>query len=315
MKSLLLTTSLPLVLSQGLRQATGGPEPTKIVQWYPTPEPEISNCTAELITELCDYKDPMPFAVASSGYKHCWEYCDAHQPCSFVIFAKGNPYTGTGTCWLYPGEEFDKSAGKDGCDYLSVYGKPTCAGSTATTEGACTATASPSAVAELCDYPTPDDECWSTCTASGGAVDCLSQCVESEGCNYAVFNPRTESLSPYSSGTCWMYPNGTFDATKGKKCEGKTEQYVYENPCPKAAASSAASSLASASKSGSEAPKETGKNDENKDESGGNGGDANAEGAAEGKEDLTKTGSAVSTGYSLGSVFAVGMGVFMALMM
>ncbi|KAK3203028.1 hypothetical protein GRF29_154g1512025 [Pseudopithomyces chartarum] len=113
MKSLLLTTSLPLVLSQGLRQATGGPEPTKIVQWYPTPEPEISNCTAELITELCDYKDPMPFAVASSGYKHCWEYCDAHQPCSFVIFAKGNPYTGTGTSYV---------CGEHGDDRGGVYG-------------------------------------------------------------------------------------------------------------------------------------------------------------------------------------------------
>jgi hypothetical protein len=246
-----LITLAPAVLAQGLRQATGGDEPTSVVQWYPTPTPEVSNCTANLITTLCDYKEPgSAFAVASSGKAHCWEYCNSHQPCNFVIFAAGNPYTGTGTCWLYPDEQFDKNSGKEGCDYLSVYDKPTCAQPTPTF-GACTATASPSAVASICDYPTPDDNCWSSCTASEGATDCLSQCAESESCSYVVFNPRTEDLSPFSSGTCWMYPNGTYDATKAGNCGGKPEQYVYENPCPKPASLSSASGSAPASASAS----------------------------------------------------------------
>ncbi|OAK99425.1 hypothetical protein IQ06DRAFT_294777 [Phaeosphaeriaceae sp. SRC1lsM3a] len=243
----------PSVLAQGLRQATGGVTPTAPpVPWYPEPTPEVSNCTANLVTKLCEYKQPeLGTAVASSGYKHCWEYCNAHQPCDFVIFVKGNPYTGTGTCWLYPGEKFDKSLGKEGCDYLSVYDKPVCAADPATpTSGGCAATASPSAVATICDYPTPDDNCWSTCAASSGASNCLEQCAKSDKCNYAVFNPRTESLSPYGSGTCWMYPNGTYDASKAGKCDGKPEQYVYENPCPKAglkAASASGSASGSAS--------------------------------------------------------------------
>ncbi|KAH7392301.1 hypothetical protein DE146DRAFT_662180 [Phaeosphaeria sp. MPI-PUGE-AT-0046c] len=242
----------PAVFAQGLRQATGGVTPTAPpVPWYPEPTPEVSNCTASLITTLCEYKAPeLGTAVASSGYKHCWEYCNAHQPCDFVIFVKGNPYTGTGTCWLYPGEKFDKSLGKEGCDYLSVYDKPVCAANPATpTSGGCAATASPSAVATICDYPTPDDNCWSTCAASSGASNCLDLCAKSDQCNYAVFNPRTESLSPYSSGTCWMYPNGTYDASKAGKCAGKPEQYVYENPCPKAGSKAAASGSVSGSAS------------------------------------------------------------------
>lgn len=247
MKTATFWTTLALAsaaLAQGLRQATGGDEPTSVVQWYPTPTPEVSNCTANLITTLCDYKKPGPaFAIASSGKAHCWEYCNSHQPCNFVIFAAGNPYTGTGTCWLYPDEQFDKSLGEEGCDYLSIYDKPMCAELTPTS-GACTATASPSAVASICDYPTPDDNCWSSCSASDGASNCLSQCAESDSCSYVVFNPRTEDLSPFSSGTCWMYPNGTYDATKAGSCSGKPEQYVYENPCPKPAFSSSASGSA-----------------------------------------------------------------------
>ncbi|KAF2995731.1 hypothetical protein E8E13_004855 [Curvularia kusanoi] len=245
-----IVTLAPAALAQGLRQATGGVEPTSIVQWYPTPTPEVSNCTANLITKLCDYKEPgSAFAVASTGKAMCWEYCNAHQPCNFVIFVAGNPYTGSGNCWLYPGEQFDKSAGEEGCEALSVYDKPTCAEPTPTA-GACIATASPSAVASICDYPTPDDNCWSSCTASTGATNCLSQCAESESCSYAVFNPGNEDLSPYAAGTCWMYPNGTYDATKAGSCSGKPEQFVYENPCPKPASTPAASGSASGSVSG-----------------------------------------------------------------
>lgn len=235
-----LISLVPAALAQGLRQATGAVEPTSVVQWYPTPTPEVSNCTANLITTLCEYKEPgSAFAVASSGKAHCWEYCHAHQPCNFVIFVTGNPYTGTGTCWLYPDEQFDKSAGKEGCDYLSVYDKPACAEPTPTS-GACTATASPSAIASTCSYPTPDDNCQSSCSASSGATACLSQCAQSESCNFVIFNPGNEDLSPFFSGSCWMYTNGTYDATKAGSCSGKPEQYVYKNPCPNAAASSPA---------------------------------------------------------------------------
>ncbi|KAF1927355.1 uncharacterized protein M421DRAFT_65359, partial [Didymella exigua CBS 183.55] len=241
----------PVVLAQGLRQATGGVEATTTVQRYPEPTPEVSNCTASLITTLCDYKKPgSAFAVASLGKAHCWEYCNAHQPCNFVIFAAGNPYTGTGTCWLYPDEAFDESAGTTGCDYLSVFDKPQCAEPTPTS-GACTATASPSALASVCAYPTPDDDCWSTCTASGGATNCLSQCAQSESCAYVVFNPRNSDNSPFASGTCWMYPSGTYDAAKAGTCSGAPEQYVYENPCPKPSSSSAPSGSASLSDTGS----------------------------------------------------------------
>lgn len=261
---ILLSAGAPAAFAQGLRQATGGVTPTAPpVPWYPEPTPEVSNCTANLITQLCEYKKPeYGTAVASSGYKHCWEYCNGHQPCEFVIFVKGNPYTGTGTCWLYPGEKFDKSLGKEGCDYLSVYDKPTCAADPAAptpTNGGCAATASPSAVAEVCDYPNPEDNCWSSCAASSGASHCLSMCAQADKCNFAIFNPRTDGMSQYQSGTCWMYPNGTYDASKAGKCSGKTEQYVYENPCPKSGAkegpsasgTTSVSPSASASASGS----------------------------------------------------------------
>lgn len=301
MRTAALWTSIalaPAVLAQGLRQATGGDEPTSIIQWYPTPTPEVSNCTANLITKLCDYKKPgSAFAVASSGKAHCWEYCNSHQPCNFVIFAAGNPYTGSGSCWVYPDEQFDKSAGQEGCDYLSVYDKPRCAEPTPTS-GACKATASPSAVASICDYPTPDDDCWSTCTASGGATDCLSQCAQSDSCSYVVFNPRNEALSPFSSGTCWMFPNGTYDASKAGTCDGKPEQYVYQNPCPKPASpsTSSGSALGSAPASASvSAPDATGT-------------DVDAERVSgSGATPTAKPNSAALTGVSTGGSFFVGV--------
>ncbi|KAL5405319.1 hypothetical protein PMIN03_008538 [Paraphaeosphaeria minitans] len=235
----------PAVLSQGLRQATGGPAPA--LTSTTTAPAATSTCTANLLTTLCDYPSPEPgTAVASSGKANCWEYCNAHPPCDFVIFAAGNPYTGTGSCWLYPGEPFDESKGTTGCDYLSVFDKPTCADDAATpttTSGACAATVSPSAVAQVCGYPEPDDACWSTCAASSGAVDCLSQCAEDD-CAFAIFYTGAGGGSQYGAGTCWKYPNGTFDAGKAGTCEGRTEQYVYENKCAKKAVSSSSSSSA-----------------------------------------------------------------------
>ncbi|KAL4936166.1 hypothetical protein BDV06DRAFT_205550 [Aspergillus oleicola] len=103
------------------------------------------SCTASLINSLCSYPEPGPsFAVASDSRASCWDYCNAHRPCDFVVFVAGNPYTGTGTCWLYPGETFDASKGSSDCanPSLSVYSKPVCAGGSATTTaGACAASA------------------------------------------------------------------------------------------------------------------------------------------------------------------------------
>ncbi|CAP92408.1 hypothetical protein EN45_112880 [Penicillium chrysogenum] len=202
-------------------------------------------CTSSLITSLCGYQRPGPeFAVASDGRPHCWDYCNAHPPCDFVIFYPANPYTGTGTCWLYPGETFDASKGSSDCTnpYLSVYSKPVCTGSATTTADACAATATPSPIASVCGYPPPDD-CFYTCVASSGASHCLSLCAEADSCSYVVFNPRNPSLSPYASGTCWIYSNGTFDAGLATECTGAPEQFVYDNVCPKPSPSS--SSLSS----------------------------------------------------------------------
>lgn len=302
----------PAVLAQGLRQATGGPEATP-VPWYPSPPPEVSECTASLITTLCDYKSPGPrWAVASSGRAHCWEYCNKNQPCDFVIFAAGNPYTGTGTCWLYPGETFDESAGSTGCEFLSVYDKPDC-GDATPTAGACEATASPSAVATVCDYPTPDDDCWGSCTASGGAPDCLSQCVEADSCSYAVFNPRNEGNSPYNSGTCWMYPSGTFDANKAKTCSGAPEQFVYENPCPKppkpSSSSSSTSTTSSPSSTGGSSPSSDGSSSASPT---GSSRGAEAEEARDGGDASAddSNGSAL-TGVSLSGLLGVGVAALM----
>ncbi|KAK0386597.1 hypothetical protein NLU13_6432 [Sarocladium strictum] len=237
----------PAVLAQGLRQATGGSgTATYTHQWYPEPSEEVSDCEAKLISTLCDYKEPLSgTAVASSGKKSCWEYCNKNPPCNFVIFVAGNPYTGSGTCWVYPGEEFDEGAGEPGCDALSVFDKPVCAGNATPTSGGCEATASPSALAEICGYPTPDEGCFSSCAASGGASSCMSQCVEADSCSYAIFNPHNGNNPPYYPGTCWMYPSGKFDESKAKTCKGEPEQFVYENPCPQPRPSSSAPSAAS----------------------------------------------------------------------
>jgi hypothetical protein len=192
------------------------------------------SCTASLTTKLCDYPSPGPeFAVAIGSRASCWEYCNAHQPCDFVIFSAGNPNTGTGTCWLYPGKSFDASAGSSNCGNptLSVYSKPVCAGGSPTS-GACASTASPSAIASICGYPPPGD-CFYTCYASESASGCLSQCAKADSCSYAVFNPHNPSNSPYAAGSCWVYPNGTYDAGSATTCSGQPEQFVYNNVCPK----------------------------------------------------------------------------------
>lgn len=212
------------------------------------------SCTSSLITRLCSYPEPGPeFAVASESRSSCWAYCEAHSPCDFVIFNAGNPTTGSGTCWLYPGESFDKNQGTSDCanPNLYVYSKPECTGGTpTTTSGACAATETPSAIASVCGYPTPPRGCFDGCTASSGASDCLSQCAQADSCTYVVFNPRNPSGSPYSSGTCWMYPKGAFRAADASECTGDPEQFVYDNKCPKPSSSSSAS-LSSSSTSSS----------------------------------------------------------------
>ncbi|KAJ5372264.1 hypothetical protein N7517_004270 [Penicillium concentricum] len=212
-----------------------------------------SSCTSSLIASLCSYPEPGPeFAVATDSRASCWDYCNAHPPCNFVIFAAGNPHTGVGTCWLYPGKTFDASKGSSDCanPYLSAYSQPECTGGSATTTaGACAATATPSAIASVCEYPTPDD-CFSDCTASTDVSNCLSQCAKADSCSYVVFNPKNPSNSPYASGSCWMYANGTFNAESATACSGAPEQFVYNNLCPKPSPSSSHSSSTTERSSG-----------------------------------------------------------------
>ncbi|KAJ5630799.1 uncharacterized protein N7484_010899 [Penicillium longicatenatum] len=213
-----------------------------------------STCTASLITSLCSYPEPdLDFVVAEDSRASCWNYCNAHPPCDFVIFSAGNPTTGTGTCWLYPGETFNATEGSSDCanPTLSVYSQPVCAGGSATTTaGACTATATPSDIASVCGYPAPGD-CFDDCIASTGATDCLSQCATADSCSYVVFNPDNSGNSPYASGSCWIYPNGTFNAGSATTCSGDPEQFVYKNLCPKPSTSS--SSLSSSATESSSA--------------------------------------------------------------
>lgn len=318
----------PTVLAQGLRQATGGPEPTGTpVPWYPSPEPEISDCKAELITTLCDYKPPeYGTAVASSGKAMCWEYCNEHQPCAFVIFVAGNPYTGTGTCWLYPGETFDASLGKPGCDYMSVFDKPDC-GPRKTTD-ACEAADTPTPLATTCDYPPPDEDCFYDCAASSGSSHCVGLCAKRDDrdCNYAVFVPRNEGKSQYGSGTCWMYPTGEYDASKGKTCSGTPDQWVFKNPCPKppkpSTTSSSPSSPTSSGGSGSGSGSDSSSGDAGSDDS--SSGDnssaaasatgaanADAQGATAGGGTKDDSNGSPATGVSLGSLLAVGLAALM----
>ncbi|KAJ5431782.1 hypothetical protein N7445_008280 [Penicillium cf. griseofulvum] len=221
-------------------------EPTAISATSITSTAAKPSCTASLITSLCDYPEPGPeFAVAASSTATCWNYCNAHPPCDFFIFSAGNPYTGTGTCWMYPGQTFDESKGSSDCakPYLSVYDKPVCSGGPTPTAGDCAATATPSAIASVCGYPAPDD-CARTCTASEEVSNCLSQCAKADSCSYVVFNARNPGHSPYSSGSCWMFSNGTFDEGSATTCSGAPEQFVYENLCPKPSPSSSISSSA-----------------------------------------------------------------------
>ncbi|OOQ87677.1 hypothetical protein PEBR_16078 [Penicillium brasilianum] len=210
-------------------------------------------CTSSLVASLCDYPEPgADFAVAIESKASCWDYCNAHPPCNFVIFAAGNPTTGTGTCWLYPGETFDASKGSSNCSNptLSVYNQPVCSGGSATTTaGACTATATPSAIASVCGYPAPSD-CFYDCVASTGASNCLSECAKADSCSYVVFNVDNSSNSPYASGTCWIYANGTFNAESVTTCSGTPEQFVYNNSCPKSSTSSSSVSSSATETSG-----------------------------------------------------------------
>ncbi|PYH46491.1 uncharacterized protein BP01DRAFT_355504 [Aspergillus saccharolyticus JOP 1030-1] len=212
-----------------------------------------ASCTASLITTLCSYPEPGDdFAVAEDSTASCWDYCHANPPCSFVIFAAGNPTLDSGTCWLYPGETYNASAGSSDCTNpsLSVYSEPVCSSGSATstattpTASACAATATPTAIASGCDYPAPGD-CFDGCVASTGATNCLSLCAEAEACSYVVFNPHNDDNSPYAAGTCWIYPNGTFDASSLSTCSGDAAQYVYDNVCPKASSSGSSSKASS----------------------------------------------------------------------
>ncbi|KAL4961180.1 uncharacterized protein BDV14DRAFT_129094 [Aspergillus stella-maris] len=248
MKITPLRASMALLLPGTLAQST-----TTSTISTSTSTSAAPTCTASLITTLCDYPSPGPYAVASGGVEYCWEYCNDNPPCSFVIFAAGNPYLGTGNCWVYPGETFDESKGEPssecGNPYLSVYDKPECTnadGTPTTTSDACaTATETPTPVASVCGYPPPEDCNTVGCIASSGAVHCLSECAEADSCSYVVFNPHNPNDSPYHDGTCWVYSSGSFDEADATECD-EPEQFVYENACPRPSSSASASPSASA---------------------------------------------------------------------
>lgn len=225
------------------------------------------SCTANLITTLCDYPEPeLDFAVAADRAS-CWAYCVEHTDCQFVVFSEGNPYTGSGTCWLYPGQSFDASKGKDGgsCSHpwAFVYDTPKCSGlppsyADSVPSQCSAAVAKPSPIAEVCGYPAPPGNCFYDCAAVENASQCLSLCAKKDSCNYAVFNAQSDSKSPYRMGNCWMYTEGSFDSKAGKACSGKTEQYVYKNTCPRPPPTSTLASLASSTAVGASAGSKTG---------------------------------------------------------
>lgn len=307
MKTTLLTSWAPLLVALLYAPAalaettTASPTTTDSASTTTTTTSDEPSCTASLVTKLCEYPDPFR-AVASSGRSHCWEYCNENQPCDFVIFLPGNPYLGTGTCWVYPGEKYQASNGTtEGCDnpYLEVYDKPSCkepASATTSSSGACAATASPSAVASVCGYEPPED-CFETCAASSGASHCLSLCAEADACEYAVFNPMGETNSPYESGNCWVFREGKYDTGFDDSCgDLPPKQYVYTNPCPKPKVSTTSSSSATSTAD------DNGSSTGGVDVGGGNANGGDGEGAASGTVAL-----------SLTTFLAVGLAIYVAI--
>lgn len=302
----------PLAASLALLQAS-----TAVAQATTTTAAARPSCTATLISSFCTYPEPGPeFAIAADGAESCWQYCNANQPCDFVIFAGANPTTNTGTCWVYPGQQFDADASTNTCGspHLDAYSKPVCvppndATPSSTAVAACAATASPSAIAEVCGYPAPGD-CFEGCTASTGASDCLSQCASAADCAYVVFNARNPSNSAFASGTCWMYTSGSYDAGLVAACDG-TQQFVYENKCPKpspapasSAVSGTASGIASSAVTGTVSRSVSGAGPGSTPASGSGSGSATAAGAS--STAAESEGAASSTIYETG-VLALGL--------
>ncbi|KAJ6781193.1 hypothetical protein PWT90_05970 [Aphanocladium album] len=203
---------------------------------------DAGTCTANLLATLCDYPSSgSAFNVASGSPEHCWRYCYEHGQCNFAVFVKQNPFADTGgSCSIYPGRVFDKTLGEDGatCSHplTYVYDAPKCEGVPTPSDGvpsACAAAVgTPSAVAEVCNYPAPSKTCFSECALASGASHCLSMCAKAEKCSYVVFYANNEAQSPFASGNCWMYPEGSYDSAKAGKCDGKPNQFVYKNTCP-----------------------------------------------------------------------------------
>ncbi|KAK3190674.1 hypothetical protein K4F52_003365 [Lecanicillium sp. MT-2017a] len=312
-----------------------GPVPTT------TSNDVAPTCTAAQTISICDYPPPdYGFAAASSGKAHCQAYCEKVPPCNFAVFVAGNPYTGTGSCWTYPGLEYDPSKAESGCDHLTVFIKPECHGgsegeeddgsaaataSKTTPTYTCAATESPSAVAldEVCDYPPPDADCYSNCAASGGAVQCLSQCAESQDCSFVVFNALNSAGNQYRDGNCWMYTNSTYDAGLAGTCKDKPKQFVYKNDCPKpppppeTTTSATGSAATGSSKDGSDKGG-SGKDGSGKDGSGKDGSDKNGSGkdgsggSGTAEADAASTTSSDSwapTGLSVSHPLAIGAAV------
>ncbi len=273
--------------------------PGVVAQSSPTTTTSATpSCTASLTTKVCGYKGPGDSFAVAEDRPGCWNYCNTHPPCNFVIFNPGNPFTGDGTCWLYPGETFDANTVPEHCGgvapYLEVYSQPVCTGgptptpTPTPTSGACTATATPSAVAPVCGYPAPAT-CDDDCLAELSVVDCLSSCVKADSCSYVVYNPGEGDVSPYAAGNCWIFPSGSYNASAASTSCSITArlQFVYNNPCPKASPSPAASSSATGSAGGTVKP------------------------TSQGQGSGTKLDNAAAGGLSLFSPIVVGVAVMM----
>lgn len=316
MKSTPSRSWAPLIALLNVPGLLAQPAATATATESATATSETPSCTASLITTLCDYADPFR-AIASSeeGEKYCWGYCNENQPCDFVIFAAGNPYLGTGTCWVYPGESFDESKGEtEGCSnqWLSVYAKPECEAPTTTASYSCSATASPSPVASVCGYPPPTEDCFYDCKASSGAPHCLSLCAESESCNYAVYNPLGETNSPYEPGNCWTYSEGKYNEDDAGSCGSDgPEQYVYKNDCPKPPKPSTSSRSAStATESDGDSPTSAANRSEAGDEDD-NSPTADADRSEAGDDEDEEDAASAPAALSLSALMAAGLAMLL----
>ncbi|KAF3929214.1 hypothetical protein AA313_de0204069 [Arthrobotrys entomopaga] len=197
--------------------------------------------TATLIDSLCDYPVPpntFVNAVASDGPEYCWQACQEHPTCNFVIYRQGDlslpGISGPGTCWLYPNIKYAPKKAKKckGTEqpFLFVYDAPTCA-PPPPPKPTCSALTAHLAHS-LCDYPVPPNPPMNA-VATDGPEFCWQACFDHPVCNFVIFRKGIPTLPGISGpGTCWLYPSLSYDPSKGTKCTGTDvpSLFVYNTP-------------------------------------------------------------------------------------